>query len=55
MKLAYVDSCVWITLIEGLEPYRPAIRGALRPWRTMAGSFVHRTRYGSRSWCGPCD
>ena len=29
MKLAYVDSCVWITLIEGLEPYRPAIRGAL--------------------------
>lgn len=29
MKLAYVDSCVWITLIEGLEPFRPAIRSAL--------------------------
>jgi hypothetical protein len=29
MRLAYVDSCVWITLIEGLAPYRPVIRGAL--------------------------
>jgi predicted nucleic acid-binding protein len=29
MKLAYVDSCVWITLIEGLDAYRAAIRGAL--------------------------
>jgi predicted nucleic acid-binding protein len=29
MKLAYVDSCVWITLIEGLEPYRPAIHDTL--------------------------
>lgn len=29
MKLAYVDSCVWITLIEGLDHYRPTIRDAL--------------------------
>ena len=29
MRLAYVDSCVWITLIEGLDSYRPTIRDAL--------------------------
>ncbi|MTW21605.1 type II toxin-antitoxin system VapC family toxin [Allochromatium palmeri] len=29
MKLAYVDTCVWITLIEGLDRYRPPIRAAL--------------------------
>jgi predicted nucleic acid-binding protein len=29
MKLAYVDSCVWITLIEGRDTYRSAIRRAL--------------------------
>ena len=29
MKLAYVDSCIWITLIEGLDTYRTPIREAL--------------------------
>ncbi len=29
MKLAYVDSCIWITLIEGLDIYRTPIREAL--------------------------
>lgn len=29
MKLAYVDACVWITLVEGLDQYRPPIRAAL--------------------------
>ena len=29
MKLAYVDACVWITLVEGLDRYRPPIRAAL--------------------------
>ncbi len=29
MKLAYVDACVWITLVEGLDDYRPPIRTAL--------------------------
>ena len=29
MKLAYVDSCIWITLIEGLDTYRTPIRAAL--------------------------
>ena len=29
MKLAYVDSCIWITLIEGLDMYRAPIREAL--------------------------
>lgn len=30
MKLAYVDSCVWITRIEGLESYRHPIENALQ-------------------------
>lgn len=29
MKLAYVDACVWITLVEGLDEYRPPVRAAL--------------------------
>jgi len=29
MKFAYVDACVWITLVEGLDSYRPPIRTAL--------------------------
>jgi predicted nucleic acid-binding protein len=29
MKLAYIDACVWITLVEGLDRYRPPIRAAL--------------------------
>lgn len=29
MKFAYVDACIWITLIEGLTAYRPLIREAL--------------------------
>lgn len=29
MKLAYVDACVWITLIEGLREYRTPVRSAL--------------------------
>jgi predicted nucleic acid-binding protein len=29
MKLAYVDACVWITLVEGLDDHRPPIRAAL--------------------------
>ena len=29
MKHAYVDACVWITLVEGLDDYRPAVRSAL--------------------------
>lgn len=29
MKLAYVDSYIWITLIEGTETYRTPIREAL--------------------------
>jgi predicted nucleic acid-binding protein len=29
MRLAYVDACVWITLIEGFADYRPPIRAAL--------------------------
>ncbi|MEA3276050.1 MAG: type II toxin-antitoxin system VapC family toxin [Pseudomonadota bacterium] len=29
MKLAYVDACVWITLVEGLDEYRPPIRAVL--------------------------
>lgn len=29
MRLAYVDSCIWITLIEGVESYRPPIQNAL--------------------------
>jgi len=29
VKLAYVDACVWITLVEGLDHYRPTIRAAL--------------------------
>ena len=28
MKLAYVDACVWITLVEGLD-HRPPIRATL--------------------------
>ena len=27
--LAYVDACVWITLVEGLDEYRPPIREVL--------------------------
>lgn len=30
MKLAYVDSCVWIGLVEGLTTYQPKIRAALK-------------------------
>ncbi len=29
MKLAYVDACVWITLVEGLDQYRPPVHAAL--------------------------
>jgi len=29
MRFAYVDSCVWITLVEGLDEYRPPIRAVL--------------------------
>jgi predicted nucleic acid-binding protein len=29
MKLAYVDSCIWITVIEGLDTYRTPIRESL--------------------------
>lgn len=29
MNLAYIDACVWITLVEGLDNYRPAVRSAL--------------------------
>jgi predicted nucleic acid-binding protein len=29
MKLAYIDACVWITLVEGLDRYRPPVRLAL--------------------------
>jgi len=29
MRLADVDSCIWITLIEGLDTYRTPIREAL--------------------------
>lgn len=30
MKLAYVDACVWISLVEGLTTYQPKIRAALK-------------------------
>lgn len=30
MKLAYVDACVWISLVEGLTIYQPKIRAALK-------------------------
>jgi predicted nucleic acid-binding protein len=30
MKLAYVDSCVWITRIEGLPAYRKIINASLK-------------------------
>ena len=29
MNLAYIDSCVWITLVEGLDAYRPPVHAAL--------------------------
>jgi hypothetical protein len=29
MKLAYVDTCVWVTRIEGLRKYRAIIEEAL--------------------------
>ncbi|WP_296812167.1 type II toxin-antitoxin system VapC family toxin [Thiocapsa sp.] len=30
MKLAYVDACVWISLVEGFTTYQPKIRAALK-------------------------
>jgi predicted nucleic acid-binding protein len=30
MKLAYVDACVWITMVEGLDRYQPRIRSVLK-------------------------
>jgi hypothetical protein len=30
MKLAYVDACVWITMVEGLDRYQPQIRWTLK-------------------------
>jgi predicted nucleic acid-binding protein len=30
MKLAYIDACVWISMVEGLDSYRPQIRRALK-------------------------
>ena len=30
MKLAYVDSCIWITMIEGLNEYRQIIDSKMR-------------------------
>lgn len=29
MKLAYIDTCVWTTLVEGQDRYRPPVRAAL--------------------------
>ena len=46
MKLAYVDACVWITLIEGLDEYRPPVRAALASlandgWELCTSDAVH--------------
>ncbi|EGV16686.1 PilT protein domain protein [Thiocapsa marina 5811] len=30
MKLAYVDACAWITMVEGLDRYQPKVRRALK-------------------------
>jgi predicted nucleic acid-binding protein len=45
MKRAYVDSCIWITLVEGLEAYRPPLRIAIKElaadgWRLCTADAV---------------
>lgn len=45
MKRAYVDSCIWITLVEGLASYRPPIRRAMEElaadgWRLCTSDAV---------------
>jgi hypothetical protein len=29
MRLVYIDSCIWISLVQGLPAYRPPIREAM--------------------------
>lgn len=40
MKLAYVDSSVWITRFEGLKEYRPIIDAKLTELAQDGWSFV---------------
>lgn len=39
MKFAYIDSCVWITRIEGLPIYRKTINKVMKKLRIDGWSF----------------
>lgn len=41
MKLAYIDSCIWITRIEGLSRYRSLINSALQELIADGWSFAY--------------
>lgn len=46
MKLAYVDSCIWITSLEGMQDHRASVRAALGTlagdgWELCTSDAVH--------------